>query len=102
MLKATEAHQISVDINKQARILSKEALEVLEEDLDKKIKEAAKRGDYQCAISLQPIYRLNEINIEAAKTTVHLLNALLEFHGYSHSGITNTGHCTLEIFWTLS
>jgi hypothetical protein len=101
MIKASEAKQLAVDVLRQAQDLSSDATNKIIADLESKIKEAVRFGNMEATVSLEPMNRLNDINIEAAKRTVAYLGHILNDAGYAFDGFTNWSHYTI-IRWNES
>lgn len=98
MITAKEAKNITIDVLKDAAELSETAVNQILEETDLKIKCAARAGQLQIDMSLEPIVKLNDINIEAAKRSVHLLSGYMERYGYRTAGFTNHTVMT-TIYW---
>jgi hypothetical protein len=98
IISADEARKIAVDTKKLAKELANEACNSILETINMKVTTESLLCNFQVEISLQPINRLVNINTEASKMAIMLLDYKLKELKYKTSPFTN--HMSfMTIYW---
>ena len=97
VISAQEARNFVLDMHREAKVLSEEAIENVLEAVDVQVRVAMKIGNLQAMVNITPISRLTDINTEAAKRAIIGLSANLIHLGYKFDSFnTNTTLITLR------